>query len=78
MNDSENPLIDNINDNEYNYFNDFNKEMIDYERKRSTRINQSVLTIKIDKMIEQFKEYEKQRVARLYNFLYKKVEIYII
>ena len=77
MNDTENPLIDNIYmesnniiiNNEYNYINDFNRDMIDYERKRSTRINKHILTIKIDKMIEQFKEYEKQRVYRLYNFL---------
>ena len=71
MNDSENPLIEDniifINE-DYNYFNDFNKTCVDYERKRSTYINQLLLTIKIDKMIDQFKEYEKQRITRLYNF----------
>ena len=71
MNDSETPLIEDsiifINE-DYNYFNDFNKTRADYERKRSTYINQLLLTIKIDKMIEQFKEYEKQRITRLYNF----------
>ncbi len=77
MNYSKNPSIDNIYmdsniiyiKDEPNYINDFNKEIVDYERKRSTRVNQQILTIKIDKMIEQFKEYEKQRVYRLYNFL---------
>ena len=77
MNDTENPLIDNIYmepttiyiKDDSNYISDFNKAFVDYERKRSTRVNQQILTIKIDKMIEQFKEYEKQRVYRLYTFL---------
>ena len=77
MNDSENSLIDNIYmepniiyvKDETNYISDFNKAIVDYERRRSTRVNQQLLTIKIDKIIEQFKEYEKQRVYRLYNFL---------